>query len=104
MEDSEALKGYRGCQGVSGLVGERTGLTVKVTFDHKAEGGERKNAGQWRAEWSSRRGGSLVETQRKEVPGTSPGLRLLWQNDEEKGQDRSQGRSRVSDQSCPCVR
>lgn len=30
---------------MSRLVGERTGLTVKVTFDDKAEGGVRKKCG-----------------------------------------------------------
>lgn len=30
---------------MSRLVGRRTGLTVKVTFDHKTEDGERKECG-----------------------------------------------------------
>lgn len=51
---------------MSRLVGRRTGLTVKVTFDHKTEDGERKGCGLVEGRVLQSEGRVAVEAQMQE--------------------------------------
>lgn len=84
---------------MSRLVGSGTGLTVKVTFDHKTKAGERTECELVEGRVLQSEGRVAVEAG---VPGTPRGLRQLRQREQGgEGVGGSDGGSCVPDQSCP---
>lgn len=65
----EQVRGAGRARERAGWWGRGTGLTGKVTYDHKTEGSERREWDWWRAEGSRPRGESLQRPRGRESQG-----------------------------------